>query len=87
MERIVAIDRVGRLVIPKELRVRHGLQEGTRMRIAEDAGHLILEPIPEDTPLVERGGLLLVDAPLSGEPVDHRSLREERLTALAGSAE
>ncbi len=84
MERIITIDQVGRLVIPKDLRLRHHLHGGSRMRIAEDRGRIVLEPIDEPTPLVERGGLLLVDAPLEGAVVDHRQLREDRLNSLAG---
>jgi hypothetical protein len=31
--------------------------------------------------------LLVIDAPLDGEPVDHRDAREERLSDLAGDHE
>jgi AbrB family looped-hinge helix DNA binding protein len=87
MERVTTIDQVGRLVIPEELRVRHHLHAGSRLRVAEAEGRIVLEPIEEPTPLVERGGLLLVEAPLEGPAVDHRQLREERLQSLAGRSE
>lgn len=87
MERTVTIDRVGRLVIPKDLRARHNLSGGTRLRIGEDRGRIVLEPMAEEARLVERGGLLLVDAQLVGPEVDHRQVREERLAMLAEGCE
>ncbi len=44
------------------------------------------EPATE-SPLVERGGLLLVSAKLAGAFVDHREIREEYLDKVMGSVE
>jgi AbrB family looped-hinge helix DNA binding protein len=84
MERVIPIDGAGRLVIPKEVRVRLRLHKGSRLRVSEDGERIVLHPVPESCPLREAGRLLVIDAPLEEEPVDHRDVREERLTDLAG---
>ena len=75
----IRIDQAGRLVVPQALRRRLGLTAGARLRVWEEAGRLLLEPIPEQPILVEEGGLLLAGGYLEGAEVDHRALREERL--------
>jgi AbrB family looped-hinge helix DNA binding protein len=87
MERVIPIDGAGRLVIPKEVRNRLRLHKGSRLRISEEGDRIVLQPVPESCPVREVGQLLVVDAPLQGEPVDHRDIREERLDNLAGVRE
>ncbi len=62
--------------------MRHHLRSGSLLRIDEEEGRIILEPVEERPRLLEHGGLLLVDAPLDGPAPDHRQLREERLARL-----
>ena len=39
----------GQLVIPAELRRKHGIEAGTRVKFLEDAfGRIVLQPITED---------------------------------------
>jgi AbrB family looped-hinge helix DNA binding protein len=54
------IDKAGRLVIPKSLRDRLGLQAG-EVEITAEGASLRVEPV-FDNSLVERGGRLVIPA-------------------------
>ena len=84
MERIITIDRAGRLVVPKDIRKRLHLRGGSRIRLTEeDNQRLVLEPVDDADCLVEVGGLLIATGTHRGEWVDHRTLRDERIEDLA----
>jgi len=83
MEEIITIDRAGRLVIPVRLRRRHGLTDGARIRLVEEGDRLVLEPLGQECPTEEINGLLVITARLSDDGIDHRTVRQERLDALA----
>lgn len=68
------IDKSGRLVIPKELRDRVGLQPG-EVDVQVDGAALRIEPIAADV-LVERRGRLVV--PAGGGSIDDGDVRELR---------
>jgi len=87
MEEVIAIDGAGRLVIPKAIRTRLQLQEGTRLRVREEAGRrLVLEPISEEGVPAELDGLLVIRGRLIGEIPDHREQRTQRIRSLGRSA-
>ena len=63
----------GQLVVPAELRRKHGINAGTRVRFLEDTfGRIVLQPITEG--YVDRVMGCLADAPdlLSQWEADHR---------------
>lgn len=68
------IDKAGRLVIPKLLRDRVGLQPGVVEVVADGAG-LRVEPLAGES-LIERGDLLVI--PASGTPIDDDVVRALR---------
>ena len=81
----VTIDRAGRLVIPKPLRERAGLQPGAKLNIEYRGGRIEIEPACQPVELVKRGSLLVATRPegiprLSEEEVIEtiRSHRERR---------
>ena len=44
---IVSLSRKGQATIPKELREKHGIEPGGKVRIREnDAGEVVIEPVP-----------------------------------------
>ena len=45
----VSVSAKGQLVIPKALRQRVGLQDGGRVTVSVDDGHIILEPVPAES--------------------------------------
>ncbi len=89
----LAIDRFGRVVIPKEIRDRHGWVAGTTLVLSEDANSVHLEPAAAAGP----GGLRLAEGrmvydgawvgPLDGQDPTRsllQTLRDERTDRLAG---
>lgn len=68
------IDKAGRLVIPKLLRDRVGLQPGV-VEVVADGACLRVEPLAGES-LIERGDLLVI--PSSGTPIDDDVVRALR---------
>ncbi len=63
----------GQLVIPAELRRKHGIEAGTRVKFLEDAfGRIVLQPITEE--YLDRVMGCLADGPdlLAGWQKEHR---------------
>lgn len=80
MEELITIDAVGRLVVPKAMRTSLNLREGSRLRIREENGHLVLEPISNESVPVDVDGLLVIRGRL--EVPDHRVRRADRVRSL-----
>lgn len=89
----IAIDRFGRVVIPKDIRDRHGWVAGTTLLLREDENAVHLEPTTAPGP----GGLRLAEGRMVYEgawagPTDGQdpsrnvlqTLRDERTGRLAG---
>ncbi len=57
------IDKAGRIVVPKKLRDRLGLEPGMAIDIDEDGVGLRVEPVVECTArLVEKDGFLVIES-------------------------
>lgn len=81
------IDKSGRIVVPKTLRLRMGLTEGTLLEVTESSEGVLLRPITRRPSLVKKDGILVHTgkAPrgfdwerLNGE------LEQERMKDIAG---
>ena len=70
----VAIDRAGRLVIPKTLRDEIGLTPG-EVELVRDGAGIRLEPVAR-AGLVEQGGRLVI--PATDTPIDDDLVRRLR---------
>jgi AbrB family looped-hinge helix DNA binding protein len=66
------IDRAGRIVIPKALRDRAGLEPGTEVEVRYRYGLVELQPRPAPTKggLVEEGSVLVWDGGPDARPFD-----------------
>lgn len=59
----VTVDRVGRVVIPKSLRVSLGIGPDTELEVVPDGAGLRLDPVHRaERPVVEQAGLPLLGA-------------------------
>lgn len=76
----VTVDRVGRIVIPKQLRAALGIDHETELEIVPDGNGLRLEPVRgARRPILEQDGLPLL-GPVPGAVLtddDVRRLRDE----------
>jgi AbrB family looped-hinge helix DNA binding protein len=78
----VTIDKVGRIIVPKELRLRLGLRANTQLEIVEHPGGLLLRPLESRPSLVKMNGLLVHQGRLEdGADLERvvESVREERI--------
>lgn len=81
------LDKLGRVVLPKPLRVRYGLRPGAELEVGEGAQEFALRPARSGPSLVE------IDGILAHQGVPHEELnivkairadREGRLKHLTG---
>ncbi len=72
----VAIDRVGRLVVPKPLRDQVGLSEGGQVDVVVEGAGIRIEPVSGGE-VVEEAGFLVI--PPSGRRLTDDDVREIRL--------
>jgi len=83
----VTIDAAGRIVVPKPLRDRYRLHEGSTLEIEEGASSFVLRPLTQSPAIVLRDGLLVYigEVPRSVRQADLvDDLREARLDEIAG---
>ncbi len=50
------IDRAGRIVVPKPIRQRLGLQPNTEIELVEQADGVLLRPLEHRSPMIKRDG-------------------------------
>lgn len=75
------VDKLGRLVIPKEVRDHYQLEPGSTVRLEEIPGGIVLIPVSDHAVLEIRDGLLVhTGAPTGDLDVDRilRAIRNER---------
>ena len=80
------VDRFGRLVVPKELRERHGLVPGSEVELEDSLDTIVLRPLADLPGLVEKEGIMVFRGRATGE-LDSaiRSQREKRLRESQGT--
>jgi len=77
------IDKFGRVVIPKQVRLHLGLIAGTPLNIEEKDHKVLLEPVEDKTFLIEKDGLLVFSGTATGDLTGAvRSQRDARLNKL-----
>lgn len=69
MTRQVSVDRFGRILLPKDLRDRMGLDPGSPLEVEVDetGGEIRLRPVRGEPHLVSRGGVLVYSGRAAGD--------------------
>ncbi len=75
---ITTIDRVGRLVIPKEIREEAGLLPGVPLEVILHDGRVEIAPAPRQVQIRERDGLRIAEPTGSYETLDEGTVRKTR---------
>ncbi len=73
----VTIDKAGRIVVPKALRDRMGLNAGDELEIEEFNGKIEISKPVRERKLVEIGGLLTLEPDPDAPPIDPDEVRRE----------
>lgn len=76
------IDRAGRIVVPKAIRERLGLEAGTDLEIIEGAGGILVRSAKREPLLVREGKLLVHTGKLPGSYDPARMVDDERETHI-----
>jgi len=77
------IDKFGRVVIPKQVRLHLGLIAGTLLNIEEKDHKVLLEPVEDKNILVEKDGLLVFSGSATGDLTGAvRSQRDARMNKM-----
>ncbi len=70
------IDRAGRIVIPKSLRVQAALEPGTRLQIRLREGMVEIEPAPRSVNIRRRGSILVAEPKDDSPPLTAAEVRQ-----------
>lgn len=72
----ISIDRVGRLVIPKEIRDAAGIEPGMPLVVTCREGRIEIEPRRRPVRIVKKGRLQVAMAVEEGEPLTRETVRK-----------
>lgn len=72
----ISIDRVGRLVIPKEIRDEAGIEPGTPLEVRCREGRIEIEPRRRPIRIVKKGRLQVAESVETGEPLTRSVVRK-----------
>jgi AbrB family looped-hinge helix DNA binding protein len=81
---VVRIDNAGRLVLPKQVRERHGLTPGSELELAEATDEIRLRPLSGAPPLKEVHGFLVYTGRFASAEDPVRRDRAQRLRHIVG---
>ena len=56
---VTSLDKFGRVIIPKKFREHLGISFNTSLNISEDGKRIVIEPVQEKEPLVDKDGILV----------------------------
>jgi len=85
---VTTLDKFGRVIIPKKFRERLGISSDTSLNISEDGKRIVIEPIQQKEPLVDKDGILVFTGKLDKNKNDFiqndRNKRMKKLIAEEG---
>jgi AbrB family looped-hinge helix DNA binding protein len=71
----ITIDRVGRVVIPKEIREEAGIEPGMPLEVRCREGRIEIEPRRRPVRIVKKGRLQVAESVEPGEPLTREIVR------------
>ena len=81
----LAIDKFGRMVLPKSIRDDLGLEPGDKLEASAEDGAIVLRPVREQAALRDKGGVLVFAGAAAGDIADAvRQQRQERVERIVG---
>ena len=82
------LDKFGRVLIPKKIRVNLGLTPGCDFKIEEHDTEIAIYPVTEESSLVNKDGVMVAECDAI-EPIEgyDKKVRLQRLKKLSGVAE
>lgn len=72
----ITIDRVGRVVIPKDIRDEAGIEAGMALEIRVREGRIEIEPKRRPVRIVKKGRLQVAESVEPGEPLTRATVRK-----------
>jgi len=85
---VTTLDKFGRVIIPKKLRERVGINSKSTLNISEDGSRIVIELIQDKEPLVNRNGILVFTGKLEDKKSDSiKSDRNRRMKKLLTNEE
>lgn len=85
---VTTLDKFGRVIIPKKFREHLGISFNTSLNISEDGKRIVIEPVQEKEPLVDKDGILVFTGKLDIKKNDFiqkdRNQRMKKLLADEG---
>lgn len=73
---IITIDRVGRVVIPKEIRDEAGIEPGMALEVRCREGRIEIEPKRRPIRIVKKGRLQIAESVETGAPLTRAVVRK-----------
>lgn len=81
----VAIDKFGRMVLPKSVREDFNLSAGSVLTVEERYDAIVLKPLEQKNLVKEDGGILVYDGEVDADiSVEIKRARQERLDRSGG---
>jgi AbrB family looped-hinge helix DNA binding protein len=80
---VTTIDKFGRVIIPKRFRERLGISFGTTLNISENGKQIVIEPVRDNNPVVDKDGILVFTGKLDSKRNDFvHNARNKRIHKL-----
>ncbi len=80
---ITSLDKFGRVIIPKRLRQYLGIGAGSKINISEEGKRIVIEPLEEKEPIIDKNGILVFTGKIESSPEDFiQNDRRKRMNKL-----
>ncbi len=77
---VTTLDKFGRLLIPKKFREHLGINLGTTLNISEDGARIVIEPVQEKEPVIDKNGILVFTGKFDGKMGDF--IQDDRIQRM-----